>query len=200
MKDEIRKIISKDTLRENRIPPGQHEVDRIPILDLGKLYYPIDKNKYTLEITGLVENKITLNYEDLLKLPAVELFCDLHCVTTWSKLSTTWKGIETKTIYELAKVKKEAKYVMAYSYDGYSTNIPLEYFLKEDSIIAYQYEGNDIPHAYGGPVRLVIPSLYYWKSAKWLNKIVFMENNIKGYWEERGYHITGDPWKEERYS
>ncbi|HOJ86946.1 MAG TPA: molybdopterin-dependent oxidoreductase [Elusimicrobiales bacterium] len=189
------KIISPDTKRINRLAPGQYEVEEIPVLDLGNKPN-INKNNFRLELLYKDKKKV-LDFNGLISLPEVELYCDLHCVTTWSKFGTNWKGVSTKTIYDFLSPVK-AKFVLAYSYDGYSTNMPIGYFLKEDSIIAYSYENGDIPYSYGGPARLLIPSLYYWKSAKWLSKIEFMENDKRGYWEERGYHDVGDPFLEQR--
>lgn len=189
------KIISPNSQRKDRLPPGQYEVKEIPVLDLG-IKPVIEKEKFNLEIQYKDIKKI-IKYRELTMFESVELYCDLHCVTTWSKLGTNWKGISTRIIYDMIK-PYDAKFVMAYSYDGYTTNIPIDYFLKEDSIIAYSYEGKDIPLDYGGPVRLLIPSLYYWKSAKWLNKLEFMTENKRGYWEERGYHDVGDPFLEQR--
>jgi len=188
-------IISPNSQRKDRLPPGQYEVKEIPVLDLG-IKPVIEKEKFNLEIQYKDIKKI-IKYRELTMFESVELYCDLHCVTTWSKLGTNWKGISTRIIYDMIK-PYDAKFVMAYSYDGYTTNIPIDYFLKEDSIIAYSYEGKDIPLDYGGPVRLLIPSLYYWKSAKWLNKLEFMTENKRGYWEERGYHDVGDPFLEQR--
>ncbi len=189
------KIISPDTKRINRLPPGQYEVDEIPVLDLGNKP-DINKNNFKLELS-YNDKKTVLDFNNLTSLPEVDLYCDLHCVTTWSKLGTNWKGVSTKTVYDLL-TPISAKFVLAYSYDGYSTNMPIDYFLKEDSIIGYSYEGKDIPYHYGGPVRLLIPSLYYWKSAKWLSKIEFIDEDKRGYWEERGYHDIGDPFLEQR--
>ena len=189
------KIISRDTQRDVRLPPGQYEVEEIPVLDLGSKPI-IEKEKLKLELI-YKDIKRILSYSKLLALEETQLYCDIHCVTTWSKLGTNWKGVQTRTIYEMIK-PLDSKFVMAYSYDGYSTNIPIEYFIKEDSIIAYSYEGAEIPREYGGPVRLLIPSLYYWKSAKWLSKLEFISENRRGYWEERGYHDIGDPFSEQR--
>lgn len=194
----IKEIVSESVFKEVRVPPGQHLVEELPVLDIGRDYL-IEKEKYELEIDGLVENKLKLNYNDLLSLPQVKLKTDIHCVTTWSILDTIWQGVQNKEIVKISKPYPQAKFVIAYSYDGYTTNLKLEYFLKEDSIIALKYQGKDLEHRYGGPVRLLIPSLYFWKSAKWLKKIEFTDVDRKGYWEQRGYHNNGDPWKEERY-
>jgi len=194
----MKEIISPEILDKKEIPPGQHLVEVMPVLDLGRGYL-IDKEKYKLEISGLVTNNIILSYEDILKLPQVKLKCNIHCVTTWSILNTLWQGVQTEEIIKLVKPLEKAKFIIAHSYDGYTTNIPMDYFSKIDSIIAIKYMNEDIPHHYGGPVRLLIPSLYFWKSAKWLKKIEFIEKDQKGYWEQRGYHNTGNPWKEERY-
>ncbi|PIS46858.1 MAG: sulfite oxidase-like oxidoreductase [Elusimicrobia bacterium CG08_land_8_20_14_0_20_51_18] len=194
----MKKLVSKDVLRENRLPPGQRGVEELPVLDLGKAE-EIKKETWTLEISGLVENPVKISFKDLLALPQSQLKADIHCVTTWSKLDTYWEGVQTAELIKLAKPLSSAAFVLAWSEDGYSTALPLADFSKEDSLTAHKYAGEDLPHRYGGPVRLLVPSLYFWKSAKWLKKLEFLEKDRKGYWEERGYHAHGDPWTEERY-
>jgi DMSO/TMAO reductase YedYZ molybdopterin-dependent catalytic subunit len=197
--NEHKTIKSPDTLRVNRIPPGQHETDALPVLDLGK-GRPIDLKDWSFELTGLVKTAIKLNFDEFSKLPRVKLFADIHCVTTWSKLSTTWEGVSAGTVAALAMPDPKAAFVLLHSFDGFTTNLPLSDFLAEDVIFALKYEDAPLPHPYGGPVRLIVPRLYFWKSAKWIAKVEFLEHDKKGYWEERGYHNHGDPWKEERHS
>lgn len=192
-------VKSPDTLRQNRVPPGQHEVDSLPVLDLGRAG-TIELKDWSLEICGLVEAPLRLNFEEFFKLPRIKVFADIHCVTTWSKLSTTWEGVGARAIAEMAKPGQKAKFVLLHSSDGFTTNLPIGDFLGEDVLFALKYEGEPLPHQYGGPVRLVVPRLYFWKSAKWVSKVEFLEKDKRGYWEERGYHDHGDPWKEERYN
>lgn len=196
---EHKTVKSPDTLRVNRLPPGQYETDAMPVLDLGK-GKPIDLNDWSLELTGLVKTAIKLDFGEFSRLPGIKLFADIHCVTTWSKLSTNWEGVSARTLAALAAPEPKAAFVLIHSSDGFTTNLSLQDFLAEDVIFALKYEGAPLPHRYGGPVRLVVPRLYFWKSAKWVSKVEFLERDQKGYWEQRGYHNHADPWKEERHS
>ena len=196
---EDKLVKSPDTLRPDRLPPGQHEVDSLPVLDLGRAETVLQKD-WSLEVCGLVKKTVRFNFEEFSKLPGIKVFADIHCVTTWSKLSTTWEGVSAAMIAQLAEPDPKAKFVLLHSSDGFTTNLPIGDFLAEDSLFAFKYEGEPLPHQYGGPVRLVVPRLYFWKSAKWVSKAEFLGNDKRGYWEERGYHDRGDPWKEERYN
>lgn len=184
--------------RDKRLPPGQYEVKDFPVLSLGPTP-KIDKNDWSLQIRGLADGKVW-NWEEFNKLPMTDFIVDIHCVTKWSKLGSVWRGVSFDEIFKLVHPKPEAKYVIAYSYDGYSTNIPVKDLTHGQAIIAVSYDGKDIPPEHGGPVRIVLPHLYFWKSAKWLKEIEFVEKDSPGFWEQRGYHIYGDPWKEQRYS
>jgi DMSO/TMAO reductase YedYZ molybdopterin-dependent catalytic subunit len=196
--DTINRIISPDTLRENRVPPGQRLTDKWPVLHYGSVR-KIDVKKWTFKITGLVEKEVTLTYEDFISLPQVEVFSDIHCVTTWSRLNNTWEGVSAGVIKDLTKLKVEAKYVMVEGEGGFTTNLPLDDFFQEDALFALKHDGQPISAEHGGPVRLVVPRLYFWKSAKWVTGVRFMAKNEPGFWERAGYHIHGDPWTEERY-
>ena len=132
-------------------------------------------------------------------LPKVEVFSDIHCVTTWSRYNNTWEGVSTATIKDLARIKPEAKYVMVQGEGGFTTNLPLEDFFQEDALFALKHDGQPLTAEHGGPVRLVVPRLYFWKSAKWVTGIKFQAENEPGFWERAGYHMHGDPWTEERY-
>jgi DMSO/TMAO reductase YedYZ molybdopterin-dependent catalytic subunit len=195
---KIQRIISPDTLKSNRVPPGQHLTDKWPVLHEGGVP-EIDVKKWMLKITGLVEKERTLTYEEFTALPRVEIFSDIHCVTTWSRLNNTWEGISTSAIKELVVIKKEAKYVMVEGAGGFTTNLPMDDFFQEDALFALKHDGQPISAEHGGPARLVVPRLYFWKSDKCVMGLRFMANNEPGYWEQGGYHMHGDPWKEERY-
>ena len=133
--------------------------------------------------------------DEFLQLPAVKVYADFHCVTRWSRLDNVWTGVSTWDIAQRADVKPEAKFVLALAYDyGWTTNVPLEYFLKEDSLFAFMHDGAPIPPEHGGPVRLIIPQLYAWKSAKWVKGVRFLAEDQAGFWEEGGYHMRGNPW------
>jgi DMSO/TMAO reductase YedYZ molybdopterin-dependent catalytic subunit len=196
--NELKRIVSPDTLRQQRLPPGQRLTEKWPVLHHGSVPH-IDANKWTLKITGLVERERTLTFDEFNALPRVEVFSDIHCVTTWSRFNNTWEGVSTSTIGEIAGVKAEAKYVIVYGEGGFSTNLPLADFLGEDALFALKHDGQPLTAGHGGPVRLVVPRLYFWKSAKWVTGIRFTAADEPGFWERAGYHNHGDPWKEERY-
>jgi DMSO/TMAO reductase YedYZ molybdopterin-dependent catalytic subunit len=192
-------IYSPDTLKENRIPPGQREVQACPILHEGAIPQ-IDHSEWTFTISGLVENKNVLTHSEFMALPTVKVFSDVHCVTGWTKLNNLWEGVSSREIADLAKVKSEAKFVIVKSdYRKYSANMTLEDFLKEDVLFAVKYDGLDLTTAHGAPARLVVPRLYFWKSVKWVTGIEFTDRDRPGFWEVFGYNNHGDPWKEERY-
>ncbi len=194
-----KKVISPVNLRKDRLPPGQHWINYPIVYDIVEELPRIDMDRYRFKVWGEVENPVELTYEEVLKLPSVELIADFHCVTRWSVREVQWEGVPTSEIIKLVRPKPEAKYVFVYCLEGYTTNLPLEYFAKEDSIIAYKMFGETIPQEHGYPLRLVVPQLYAWKSAKYVWGIAFRKEDKPGYWEERGYHMVGDPWKEQRY-
>ena len=181
-----------------RLPPGQREVKNWPVLDLG-VQPPIPTAKWRLDVTGLVENRLSWSWADFQAQPQSRFTSDIHCVTAWSRFDNQWKGVSTRHLLALVKPKPQAKFVVQHSYDGYTTNVSLEDFAGENVLLAHRWEGQQITREHGGPVRLVLPALYFWKSAKWLTKLEFVEFDKPGFWEVRGYHNRGDPWKEERY-
>ncbi len=192
-------IRSPDTLREDRIPPGQHLIERWPVLHHGSVP-EIDPSKWRFRIFGLVEKEVELNLEEFLELRMVEVFSDIHCVTTWSRLNNTWEGVSTNEIKSIVSIQLEAKYVMVHGARGFSTNLSFQDFFSEDVLFAVKHDGKDLTAEHGAPVRLVVPRLYFWKSAKWVTGVEFMAGDRPGFWESGGYHMHGDPWKEERYS
>jgi DMSO/TMAO reductase YedYZ molybdopterin-dependent catalytic subunit len=195
----MERIVSPDTKRADRVPPGQRLTDRWPVLHHGSVQ-KIDVNKWTFRISGLVEQERILTYDDFTALPHVEVFSDIHCVTTWSKLDNLWEGISAASIKDLVKIKPEAKFVIVYGAGGFSTNLTLDDFFQPDVLFALKHDGQAITAEHGGPVRLVVPRLYFWKSAKWVTGIKFTAKDEPGFWESAGYHNHGDPWTEERYS
>ena len=192
-------IISPDTRRGERIPPRQARTKKWPVLDAsGPPYIDIANWRYT--VRGLVERPQEWTLAEFGKLPRVEVFADMHCVTRWSRLGNRWSGVSTREIAERAGVRPEAGFVVAYGYDsGWSTNIPIADFLAEDCLFADLHDGEPIDVEHGGPLRLVVPRLYAWKSAKWVRGLEFVEKDRPGFWERGGYHMRGDPWKEERF-
>ncbi len=183
----------------DRLPPGQHLTTGFPVLDLGiQPVVPLDK--WSLEIKGLVENPVTLNWEQFHALPRFEDTSDFHCVTTWSKYDCRWSGVAFFTLLELVKPRPEAKFVYFESYDGYSTNTALEACMDDDVLVATGFDGKPIPKEHGGPARVIVPKLYAWKGAKFVRSIEFVAVDRLGFWEVRGYSNTADPWTDDRFS
>lgn len=187
-------IVSPDTRRENRIPPGQTRTRKWPVLDAHGTP-DVDLEKWEFGVGGLVERELKWSLDEFLSLPAVKVYADFHCVTRWSRLDNVWGGVSTREVAHLVGVKPEAKFVSVAAYDyGWTTNLPMEYFLAEDSLFAWSHDGEPIPPEHGGPVRLIVPQLYAWKSAKWVKGITFLAEDRAGFWEEGGYHMRGIPW------
>ena len=197
-KDEGETIISPDTERKVRIPPGQYEVADFPVLHYGPVAR-IDRDKWTLRIFGLVDRELTLNDGDFSALPQVKVFSDIHCVTTWSQLNNLWTGVATNTLKDLVKLQREAKYVIVHAAYGFTTNLEMADFFAKDVLFATHFNGQPLTPEHGAPVRLVVPRLYFWKSAKWVTGVEFTKEDRPGFWESNGYHNHGDPWEEERY-
>ncbi|MEM0374195.1 MAG: sulfite oxidase-like oxidoreductase [Sulfolobaceae archaeon] len=180
------------------VPPGQRFIKRFIVY--AEFGIPrVDINEYYLSIEGLVENSLKLTYDELKKLPQVKIKRDFHCVTGWSVASVEWEGIPFKELVKIVKVKPEAKWVVFTSLDGYTTIVPIDDVMVDDAIIALKMNGKELPLEHGFPARPIIPHLYGWKSAKWLNGIIFVKEYMDGYWEERGYHERGNVWEEERF-
>ncbi|MGZ7068136.1 MAG: sulfite oxidase-like oxidoreductase [Methanobacterium sp.] len=192
-------IISEDTKRKERIPPGQHETTSWPVLHAGSVQ-KIDTSKWKFKIFGLVDEEKELNFTEFSSLPVSKVFSDIHCVTTWSKLNNIWEGVSTSKIKELVDIPSDAKYVMVHASGNFSTNLPIKDFFQPDVLFATKHNGIPLTKGHGGPLRLVVPKLYFWKSAKWVTGVEFMDDDKPGFWESTGYHMHGDPWKEERYS
>jgi DMSO/TMAO reductase YedYZ molybdopterin-dependent catalytic subunit len=180
-----------------RVPPGQYVTTDFPVLSAGPTpHTPLDE--WTFGITGNVDQPVSLTWEELLALPAETPTVDIHCVTKWSKFDTIWKGVSVDAL--LADVKTDAKYLSAWCDGGYTTNLPLEDATGGKAWIAYEFGGEPIAPQHGGPARLLVPHLYFWKSAKWVRGLELLDFDEPGFWEVRGYHNYGDPWKEQRYS
>lgn len=182
-----------------RLPPGQHLVKNWPVLDLGR-QPDIGLHRWKLAIDGLVGRPLTLDWDGFVALPQEERVNDIHCVTTWSRYDNRWKGVATRTLLDLVDPREEAVAVMLHGYDGYTTNLPLADFAAQDALLVREWEGKPLTREHGGPVRLVAPHLYFWKSAKWISRIELIGRDKPGFWEVNGYHMRGDPWGEERYS
>ncbi len=183
----------------DRLPPGQRQVHNFPVLDLG-IRPDVSLDNWELKIRGHVENPITLNWQEFLALPQFKDVSDFHCVTTWSQFDMTWEGVAFFTIADLVKPKPDATHVFFKSYDGYSTNNPLQVCLDDDVLIAHKWNENPISVEHGGPARMIIPKRYAWKGAKFIREITFLDRDILGFWEVRGYSNTADPWREDRFA
>jgi len=195
-----KKIIrSPDTERENRIPPGQRLTERWPVLHYGEVP-KAEVTGWVFSVTGLVEKKLKLSFRDFMSLPQVRVISDIHCVTGWSRLDNLWEGVSTGELKRLAGLKPEARFVIVYAEGGFTTNLSVEDFFQPDVLFAIKHNGKTLTPEHGYPVRLVVPRLYFWKSAKWATGVEFTAEDRPGFWETRGYHNRGDPWKEERYS
>ena len=193
-------VISPDTLRNQRIPPGQSRTRKWPVLDASGPPR-IDLSQWKLRVSGLVDHPFELTWEEFNRLPRVRVFSDFHCVTRWSRLGNTWEGVSLQEIAQRAGIRATARFALAHGYDrGFTTNVPVADLLTPDSLIATHHDGNLIALEHGGPARLIVPHLYAWKSAKWVCELEFLEQDQAGFWEANGYHMRGDPWQEERHS
>jgi DMSO/TMAO reductase YedYZ molybdopterin-dependent catalytic subunit len=184
---------------ENRLPPGQYLVTDFPVLSAGPTpRMPLDR--WTLRLEGLVRSPASWTWEEFLKLPSQTFTVDISCVTKWTKLDTKWLGVSVDTLLQSVQLDGAARYVTAFSDGGYTTNIPLAEMVNGQAFIAYQFDDKTLAPEHGGPARLVVPHLYFWKSAKWVRGLRFMDHDEAGFWESLGYNMHGDPWKEERYT
>ncbi|RTL53567.1 MAG: sulfite oxidase-like oxidoreductase [Bradyrhizobiaceae bacterium] len=181
-----------------RVPPGQHLVDDFPVLSAGPTpRVSLDDWSFTLKVGPRPVMK--WSWAEFNTLPITKMTRDIHCVTTWSKLDTAWEGVLVDDIFAAANLPPPTPYILAHSFDGYSTNVPVA-DLSGKAMVAIRYEGKPLERDHGGPARLLVPHLYFWKSAKWINGLQFTERDEAGFWELRGYHMYGDPWREQRYS
>jgi DMSO/TMAO reductase YedYZ molybdopterin-dependent catalytic subunit len=198
-KQKARGVTARAVASADRLPPGQKLTAGFPVLDLG-VQPEIALADWTLSLDGFVENPTVLSWEQFNALPQVEDVSDFHCVTTWSKYDCRWGGVAFTTLYELARVSPKARFAYFTSYDGYSTNVPLERCLDDDTLVATSFAGAPLPREHGGPARVIIPKLYAWKGAKFVKAITFLAEDKLGFWEVRGYSNTADPWTEDRYA
>lgn len=182
----------------DRLPPGQRRVENWPVLDLG-IQPDVPTADWRLAIDGAVDHPQVWDWDAFMAQPQVEDVSDIHCVTQWSRYDNRWTGVSTRHLVETVKPTPAAAHVVLHSYDGYTTNVALEAFTDEDCLIAHSHDGAPLSREHGGPARLIIPRYYLWKSAKWIKRIEFAAADSPGFWEVRGYHNVGDPWREQRY-
>ncbi len=192
------KLIAADEV-EKRVPPGQFLVDKFPVLSYGPTPR-FDRQKWDFRLFGMVEEPLRLGFEEFRALPMSRQVSDFHCVTTWSRLDNAWEGVKVRDLMARVRLKPEARHVVVHCDGGYTTNLALEEFCANDVMLAWRLDGRDLAPDHGWPLRLVVPKLYGWKSAKWVRAIEFCQQDRRGFWEVRGYHNHGDPWNEERYS
>ncbi len=190
-------MVSNEELRR-RIPPGQRLVGRLPVLHYGPVPQ-VDIKRWDFRIFGLVEQEVRWSYPQIRALPGVQQTCDIHCVTTWSMLDTHWEGVAIQEVMQHVRLQPAARYVLVHAENGWTTNMALDVLLAPDNLLAWSYEGRELTPEHGWPLRLVVPSRYFWKSAKWVRAFEFLDHDVPGFWEEAGYHMNGDPWREERY-
>jgi DMSO/TMAO reductase YedYZ molybdopterin-dependent catalytic subunit len=183
---------------EGRTPPGQVLTAKFPVLPYGPTPR-VDLESWRLKVWGLVDAPMEWDWAGIMALPQHSQTVDIHCVTRWSKLDTTWEGIPFTEIASRVAPRPEADHVMIHCYGGYTTNMRLDELLDEDVMLAHHYDGQPLEREHGGPMRLLVPKLYLWKSAKWLSGLEFIHGNRPGFWERYGYHMHGDPWTEERF-
>ena len=182
-----------------RLPPGQHLVRDWPVLDLG-VTPNVPRERWTLDVTGAVAHRLHWDWSAFQAEKQDSRVTDIHCVTTWSRYDNRWQGLDTRRLLDLVEPLPGATHVVLYGSDGYTTNLPLADFAAPDAMLVHSWEGKPLTRDHGGPVRLIVPHLYLWKSAKWLKAIEVKTGDEPGFWEVRGYHNRGDPWAEQRYS
>jgi len=191
-------IISPDAQRAQRVPPGQSRTRKWPVLDAGEPQ-PIDVAQWRLTFSGLIDPALGFDWPQFQALPRTRVLADFHCVTRWSRLGNLWEGVAVREILGRTRIDPAARFVLVRAELGWSTNLPLDHFLVEDALFADRHDGAPLEHVHGGPVRLIVPRLYAWKSAKWVRSVELRAEDSAGFWEQGGYHMRGDPWREERY-
>jgi DMSO/TMAO reductase YedYZ molybdopterin-dependent catalytic subunit len=180
----------------DRLPPGQYLERGFPVLTAGPTPH-VEPSEWSFRIDGMVGNELEWSWDEFAQLPAEDVPCDIHCVTKWSKLDTSFRGVSVDVLLESAR--PEGAFSMAYSFGGYTTNLPLEELTGGRAWVVTEHEGGSLPREHGGPARLLVPHLYFWKSAKWVRGLRVMDHDEPGFWEANGYNNHGDPWKEQRY-
>jgi DMSO/TMAO reductase YedYZ molybdopterin-dependent catalytic subunit len=194
----FRKASAREQALGQRLPPGQYVTEKWPVLHYGSVP-KFDRQSWDFKVWGLIENPLRFTYDEFLQLPRKVVKADVHCVTRWSMFDSEWEGIPFREILQRAGPKPEARFVLAHCENNFTANVPLEDLDRDDALLAFRRNGEDITPEHGWPLRLFVPHLYFWKSAKWLRGLEFLAEDRPGFWEQYGYHMRGDPWKEERY-
>jgi len=185
---------------KKRIPPGQHRVDDFPVLNVGAVPYANPPSGWDFRVFGLVENPLRWDFGEFRALPRSRVTCDIHCVTAWSKLDTAWEGVAMSWLIDQVAPLPTATHVVAHADPDYTANLPIADLRRDGVLLAYRFDGQELEPEHGRPLRLLVPHLYFWKSAKWLRALEFVDADRPGFWERYGYSNTADPWKEERYA
>ncbi|MGH9866393.1 MAG: sulfite oxidase-like oxidoreductase [Candidatus Acidiferrales bacterium] len=193
-----RKEREQEMVREGRLPPGQSLTLKWPVLHYGSVPR-FDPARWDFRIAGLVDKPVRLTWDEFNRLSMKEVTADMHCVTRWSRFDVRWEGVPFTEVMKLVMVKPEARYVMVHAEQGYTANVPLDDLTRPTTLFALRHNGEPLPADHGYPVRLVVPQLYAWKSVKWVRGIEFLPQDAPGFWEQNGYHMYGDPFKEQRF-
>ena len=197
--DRNRRELADRGIDPARLPPGQYHTDRFPVLHVGDVP-EYDMAQWTLAVGGNVERPYTLTWDELRALPAVEITTDLHCVTKWSKFDTVWRGVRLRDLFERAGMRSDTRHLVQHAEFGYTANVPIEDALGDQCLLAYAYDGAPLEPEHGFPARTLIPQLYLWKSVKWIRGLELSTVDKPGFWEVRGYHNYGDPFREQRFT
>jgi DMSO/TMAO reductase YedYZ molybdopterin-dependent catalytic subunit len=193
------RVPAVDPALARRLPPGQVLTERFPILHEGEV--PVyDLDTWTLRVFGEVDRDVTLSYADIMAMPQTTITCDIHCVTRWSRFDNRFTGVRFRDFLAAAGVTPQGRYVMLHGDYGYTANVALTDLDRDDVLLAHSFDGAPLTDKHGWPLRLIVPHLYFWKSVKWLRGIEFMNENKPGFWEQNGFHLNGDPFREERFS
>jgi DMSO/TMAO reductase YedYZ molybdopterin-dependent catalytic subunit len=196
--EETRPVFDVRTADKPRIPPGQSRTEKWPVLHYGGVPR-LDIATWRFEVSGLVEQPFSLTYDELQALPSQDTLCDIHCVTRWSRLDNRFEGVSVRQILERARPLPSARFVLVHAAPDFTTNLPLDDLDRAENVLAWRHNGEALTPEHGWPVRLVVPHLYFWKSAKWVTGFEFLPQDYPGFWEQNGYHMRGDPWNSERY-
>jgi DMSO/TMAO reductase YedYZ molybdopterin-dependent catalytic subunit len=193
-----RQLNERERAVADRLPPGQYLTEKWPVLHYGNVPR-VDLATWTFTMNGLVKTPVQLSYQEFMKLPRRTVKADVHCVTRWSMLDSTWEGVPVAEVMKLVELEPEATHVMAHAEQGFTANLSLDDFVRDENLLVDTRNGEPIADEHGWPLRLFVPHLYFWKSAKWLRGLEFIQGDRPGFWEQYGYHMRGDPWQEERY-
>jgi DMSO/TMAO reductase YedYZ molybdopterin-dependent catalytic subunit len=193
-----RKNLERKMREDGRLPPGQSATLKWPVLHEGSI--PVfNPQTWDFRVTGLVENPVMLSWEEFNRLPQIEITTDIHCVTRWSRFDNRWQGVPFTEVMKLAMPRPDARFVMVLAEQGFTANVPLEDLMRPTTLFAFKHDGEPLAPEHGYPLRLIVPHLYFWKSVKWVRGLELLPTDAPGYWEQNGYNMYGDPWKEERF-